>query len=265
MNTQRECPDIETSTDDYARRFNGPVGTWLLDVQWDAIHQLLASCPGQSVLELGGGHAQLTGSLLDHGYHVTVMGSDPSCAQRVKPFLEPNRCQYHTGDLLNLPYADQSFDTVIAIRLMAHIEDWPRFLAEATRVARHAVIIDYPSLVSVNRVEKLLFGVKKALEGNTRHYRCFNTKMIADACKTQGYSPENRRRQFFCPMVVHRALKMPKLSHAMEAVCRALGLTNTLGSPVILKLSRAKVNNATGKGTGALLAAMRLMIFTHWG
>lgn len=264
VNTQRECPDIETSTDDYARRFNGPVGTWLLDVQWDAIHQLLATCPGQSVLELGGGHAQLTGSLLDHGYHVTVMGSDESCAKRVRPFIEPNRCQFHTGDLLNLPYADQSFDTVIAIRLMAHVEDWPRFLAEATRVARHAVIIDYPSLVSVNRVEKLLFGLKKALEGNTRHYRCFTTKMIADACKPHGYFPVSRRRQFFCPMVVHRALKMPRLSHTLEACCRALGLTVLLGSPVILKLARTE--EATGSSAAtAVLAAMRLLIFTHWG
>lgn len=237
---QRETPDIETSTDDYARRFNGPVGTWLLDVQWEAVHRLLSDCPGKQILELGGGHAQLTGSLLDHDYHVTVLGSDPSCARRIKPFLEHQRCKFHAGDLLNLPYADKSFDTVIALRLMAHIEDWPRFLAEATRVARHAVIVDYPSLVSVNRVEKLLFGLKKAFEGNTRWYRCFTTKMIGDITQTHGYAPDGTQRQFFLPMVMHRALKRPGLSNAMESACRAIGLTHTLGSPVILRLIRAE-------------------------
>lgn len=245
MNThQRETPDIETSTDDYARRFNGSVGTWLLDVQWDAIYGLLNNCPGKSVLELGGGHAQLTGSLLDHDYRVTVMGSTPGCAQRVKPFLGHQRCTFHAGDLLNLPYEDRSFDTVIALRLMAHVEDWPRMLSEATRVARHAVIVDYPSLVSVNRVEKLLFGLKKAIEGNTRTYRCLTTKMIAEVCQPSGYAPDGRQRQFFLPMVIHRALKRPKLSSAMEAACRAIGLTQALGSPVILKLTRTEDSHA---------------------
>jgi ubiquinone/menaquinone biosynthesis C-methylase UbiE len=240
LNTRpREQPDIETSTDDYARRFNGSVGTWLLDIQWTAVHKLLVDCPGKHVLELGGGHGQITGNLLDHGYHVTTVGSDPSCAHRLKPFLEHQRCAFHTGNLLNLPYDDQSFDTVIALRLMAHLEDWPRLLAEATRVARHAVIIDYPSLVSVNRTEKLLFGLKKAIEKNTRYYRCFTTKMIGEACLPCGFAPDGRQRQFFLPMVIHRTLKQPKLSQAMESACRAVGLTYALGSPVMLKLSRS--------------------------
>ncbi len=245
----RETPDIETSTDDYARRFKGTVGTWLLDVQWDAVYNQLKDCPGKRVLELGGGHAQLTGSLLDRDYHVTVLGSDESCAQRLKPFLDHQRCAFHTGDLFRLPYEDNSFDTVIALRLMAHIENWPRFLAEATRVARHAVILDYPSLVSINRVEKLLFAVKKAIEKNTRWYKCYTTKIIAEQAQLHGFIPDGRQRQFFMPMVIHRTLKAPILSSAMESVCRAVGLTQALGSPVILKLSN---NGSTAAPVAAI-------------
>jgi SAM-dependent methyltransferase len=238
VDTHRETPDIESSTEDYAQRFTGPVGTWLLDRQWDAVYNMLQTCPGKTILEVGGGHAQLTGNLLDHDYQVTVTGSDPRCALRVKPFFQPGRCSFQVADLLNLPYPDRSFDTVIALRLMAHIHDWPRFLSELTRVARHAVILDYPSLVSINRVERLLFGLKKALEKNTRPYTCYTTKIIGDACQPLGYSPDGRQRQFFWPMVIHRTLKMPKLSAAMESLSRAIGLTQTLGSPVVLKLSR---------------------------
>jgi len=239
VDTHRKTPDIESSTDEYARRFSGAVGAWLLEIQWDAVYQMLHRCPGRSVLEVGGGHAQLTGALLDHGYDVTVLGSDPCCAHRVRQFIEPGRCAFHVGDLLDLPYADNSFDTVIALRVMAHLEDWPRFLSELTRVARHAVIIDYPSRVSINRMERLLFGLKKAIEGNTRPYQCFTTKIIGDACLPLGYAPEERLRQFFCPMVVHRSMKLPKLSAMLEYACRALGLTRALGSPVVLKLSRS--------------------------
>ena len=177
---------------------------------------------------------------------------------------QPGRCAFHTGDLLNLPYEDNSFDTVVAIRLMAHIEDWPRFLAEAGRVARNAVIIDYPSLVSVNRVEKLMFGLKKALEGNTRHYRCFTTNMIKDACAPSGLVPRARQRQFFWPMVVHRAMKMPKLSHAMESACRVVGLTYMLGSPVILQLAHTEVAEKPAvKST--LAAAVNLLSLANLG
>ncbi len=236
----RETPDIETSTDEYAHRFDGPVGVWLLDVQWQAIHRLLQTCSARRVLDVGGGHAQLTGALLDHGYQVTVLGSDPSCAHRLKPFLEPGRCEFHVGNLLNLPYRDRSFDVVIGIRLMAHLKHWPVFLQEAGRVANEAVIIDYPSLASINRVERLMFGVKKAIEGNTRHYQCLTTRMIAEASERFDYAPHGRVRQFFLPMVLHRALKMPRVSQAIESACRSVGLTGMLGSPVVLKLARAE-------------------------
>lgn len=261
--SKRETPDIQTSTDDYAGRFHGPVGTWMLDVQWDAIHKLLRTCPGRQVLELGGGHAQLTGALLDHGYHVTVLGSDESCAHRLKPFLEPGRCAFHTGDLLNLPYEDKSFDTVIAIRLMAHIRDWPRFLAEAGRVARHTVIIDYPTIYSCNVIERMLFGIKKAVEGNTRSYYCYTTREIHRSCASAGFIPSGRARQFFLPMVLHRAMKMPKLSRAMESACHALGLTALFGSPVVLKLVRSEQEQNPAVQT--LAAAGKLLVFTHWG
>lgn len=234
----RETPDIETSTDEYAGRFTGPVGTWLLDEQWSSVRRMLRDCPGRSVLEVGGGHAQITGSLLDHDYDVTVLGSDSCCARRLGPFLRPGRCRFHVGRMLYLPYADDSFDVVIALRLMAHMNHWQRMLQEAVRVARHAVIIDYPSVYSVNSLERVLFGLKKLFEGNTRPYRCFDDRTIAEACRATGFAPTDRRPQFFLPMVLHRMLRMPRVSAGMERACRAVRLTGLLGSPVVLKLSR---------------------------
>ena len=39
-------------------------------------------------------------------------------------------------------------------------------------------------------------------------------------------------------MMLHRALKQPRLSAAMECFFRITGLTGLLGSPVILKAER---------------------------
>ncbi len=235
-----DTPDIETSTDAYAGRFAGPTGTWLLDEQWDAVWDMLKDCPGNRILEVGGGHAQLTGALLEHGYDVTAIGSVVSCANRIKPFLQNDRCRFNVGSLTNLPYADDAFDIVIAIRLMAHMDHWQDMLREAARVARHAVILDYPSVYSVNRLEHMLFKFKKMIEGNTRPYRCFTTNDIDRTCRPYNLAYADRRRQFFLPMVLHRMIKMPGLSAFMENCCRGVGLTYLLGSPIVLKLARTR-------------------------
>ena len=49
-------PDVETASDDYARRFSGPVGEWFLDVQERACLDLLRPWRGGTVLDVGGGH-----------------------------------------------------------------------------------------------------------------------------------------------------------------------------------------------------------------
>jgi len=64
--------------------------------------------------------------------------------------------------------------------------------------------------------------------------------MIAEVSERYDYVPHGRVRQFFLPMVLHRAMKMPKVSQAIESVCRSVGLTGALGSPVALKLARAE-------------------------
>ena len=51
-----------------------------------------------------------------------------------------------------------------------------------------------------------------------------------------GYAPTATKKQFFLPMVLHRMLKSRAASAAMEAICRALGLTRLWGSPVIVRM-----------------------------
>ena len=76
-----EDADIGTSSEDYARRFTGAVGRWFIETQTRITLGFLDALPvGASVLDVGGGHAQITPPLLEAGYEVTVAGSDPSCS-----------------------------------------------------------------------------------------------------------------------------------------------------------------------------------------
>ena len=157
----RETPDIETASDSYARRFAGAAGRYLLAEQDDAIRAVLADWRGGSVLDVGGGHGQLTPLLRSLASDVLVFGSDAQGLERVRRDFPD--CPTATGDLLALPFAPASFDVVVAVRLLPHVRNWPRLLAELCRVARSTVVVDYPRTTGFNGLTPLLFPLKKRL------------------------------------------------------------------------------------------------------
>jgi ubiquinone/menaquinone biosynthesis C-methylase UbiE len=231
-----ETADIETSSNDYALRFFGEIGDWLLKVQEEATLGALAPYPNAKVLDVGGGHGQLTNALVQNGYQVTVLGSANICKTRIQSFIDQGLCSFKVGNILDLPYSNQAFDIVVSYRLLPHVTQWRQFLSELARVARQAVIVDYPTVQSVNYIAPYLFQLKKNLEGNTRPFTCFKESELLEVFKSLGFIRAERYPQFFLPMVLHRTVKSPALSRAVERFCRLSGLTSLLGSPVILKV-----------------------------
>jgi 2-polyprenyl-3-methyl-5-hydroxy-6-metoxy-1,4-benzoquinol methylase len=233
-----ETADIETSSDAYAQRFTGEIGSWFLQVQEDATLRMLASHLGARVLDVGGGHGQLTQALVQHGYKVTVLGSADLCKQRIQTFLDAHRCAFTVGNILDLPYPNQAFDIVISYRLLPHVTQWKRFVSELTRVAHRVVMLDFPAVRSLNCLTPLLFHMKKRLEGNTRPYASFREAELLAMFQSLGFIRAERYPEFFLPMVLHRIVNSPRLSSVTEGMCRLAGLTSAFGSPVIVKLVR---------------------------
>lgn len=232
----RETPDIETSSEGYARRFSGEVGAWFLATQLLVALEMLepwSRKPGTTVLDVGGGHAQLAGPLAERGYRVTVTGTDPVCRQRLDRSIP-----FEVRDLPGLSFPDRSFDVVIAFRLIAHMERWRELVGEMCRIARYAVVLDYSDTRSFNLLYGRLFPWKRRLEGNTRDFLRFQPGEVAAECARHGFGRPVTRRQFFLPMVVHRQLKQAGLSRAVEGASAVLGLTRALGSPVVLRMVR---------------------------
>lgn len=83
--------DVASSSNDYALRFSGPVGEYLLETQINtvkkALEKYLTEAPNntqKTVLKLGGGHCQLTQTYLDLGFKVTIQGSDKEVLLELK-------------------------------------------------------------------------------------------------------------------------------------------------------------------------------------
>lgn len=233
-----ETADIETSSDEYAARFAGPTGSWMLQVQETIVRDLLKPLKVKTVLDVGGGHGQLALPLGRAGFPVTVVASADSCRRRIAALVDSGQCRFVVGNLIELPFADRSFDVALCFRLVTHCERWPQLIRELCRVARQAVIVDYPTSQSLNRLAPQLFGAKKKLEGNTRTFRLFRHDELAHEFIKHDFRAGRRIGQFFLPMVLHRMLRCRPVSAGLEALFQAAGLSRHWGSPVIVEMLR---------------------------
>ena len=104
------------------------------------------------------------------------------------------------------------------------------------------MIVDYSDRRSFNALYGPLFQWKKKIEGDTRPFITFRPGEVGAELAGHGFGRPVEVRQFFVPMVVHRALGSvlgtAAPSRALEAVSSGLGLTRALGSPVILRVER---------------------------
>jgi SAM-dependent methyltransferase len=225
--------DVHSSSDEYARRFSGPIGAWLLEVQARSLNQVLAEFAGKNALDVGGGHGQLLPLLIGHGCQTTLFASSAAATKNARQYIDAGKVKAATGDIFHPPFPEQSFDLVCSIRILSHADDWKGFVRELCRLSRDAVIVDYPTFRSVNIISRLFFPLKKLVEKNTRTFTTFWEAELAEEFKKNGFILKDKFPQFFFPMALHRGVKQRVFSESIEAAASALQLTKMLGSPVL--------------------------------
>lgn len=240
------APDVETASSGYASRFDGAIGQWMLSIQTQCVRGLLEQCSPRRlrILEIGGGHGQLTPLFVEAGHHVTVHGSADHALTRTQILKEtcPDRVALVVSPLWEIPAADQAFDLVVGIRLLAHVEAWERLLREFSRLSARWVLFDYPPLWSANLLTPVLFHLKRAIEGNTRPYFCYRGRRLRSALRAEGFEEVATERQYALPMGIHRAAARPRFSQRAESALAAIGVTHILGSPALLMAQRGRAN-----------------------
>jgi 2-polyprenyl-3-methyl-5-hydroxy-6-metoxy-1,4-benzoquinol methylase len=237
MNKFSETADIETASDDYAIRFSGGAGRWMLAEQLRCFWRVAKACgvtERAKILDVGGGHGQISNPLAELGYDVTATGSADVCAAKLAP-----QVKFTVADNLNLPFSDGAFDLVTCFRLVPHCQNWQQLISELCRVSRRGVIVDYPTTQSINFVADKFFGAKKGIEKNTRPFTLFSHAEIANAFLVSDFEVQSKEPQFVAPMVLHRMLKSPAVSQGIELLLSPLA--KYFGSPVILGAVRVSL------------------------
>lgn len=233
--TAKETADVAASTEAYSRRFSGRVGAWMLGVQSATLLAMLLDLSDSSVLDVGGGHAQVSPMLDDMGYSThTVVSRSEATERLIRMGISGQKIR--VGDLMDLPFADRSFGAVVSVRMMAHVQDLPGYVGELCRVADRAVVVDYTCMQGLGRAGTWLFSAKRALEGDTRRYTVSYRSEISELFEKNGFMIDQHVGQFALPLVLHRKLRVTYISRALEFVLRPLA--RRFGNPVLLRATR---------------------------
>ncbi len=201
----------------------------MLDRQFELVLAALREIGAATVLEVGGGHAQLAPRLAAEGFRVTVAASGEEALGR----LEGAPVTTVVAPLGDLPFETGAFDAVICVRLLCHTEEWRDLLGELARVARCGLIVDYPIRSGWQRAAPLLFSWKRHIEKSTHSWTAFTHAEIEEACGHAGFVMKSRVGQFALPMVLHRVLKNVKWSVRMESAWRRWSHARGQAGPVI--------------------------------
>lgn len=142
---------------DYERFWTGPGKRYLDRLERKIVNDVLPA--GNSIVEIGAGFGRLGQCYADKyaDVHMVEPASNLRAAA-MKAFGD--RVVYHAASLYDLPFADESFDTVLMVRVFHHLRDSNKALKELHRILKPSgtLIFSYSNLRNLGRGMRFLLG-----------------------------------------------------------------------------------------------------------
>lgn len=95
--------------------------------------------PDTHFLDIGVGTGRFSIPFLESGYNVTGIDISEQMMHRLRDKVGQSKClSLHVADARSIPFADGSFDVVLAMQVLHLIPEWRAALEEASRVLKPA-------------------------------------------------------------------------------------------------------------------------------
>jgi len=163
-----------------------------------ALLDALGPAAGRSLIDVGGGTGNFAQALSDEGFRVRLCDYSPEMARRASAKL--GNGPVAVADAMHLAFADHSFDCVISVNVLGHVEDWRSMLAEARRVIRGGPYVMKASTretLQANWVVEYLPGIRD--HAPVHHYQ--PESVITDALRDAGFSRVELSRVHYTEML----------------------------------------------------------------
>lgn len=227
------APDVFTASPAYDTRFSGALGDYFLSVQEQAVisHLERITTGSVSIIEIGGGHLQITKKLLALGHSVTIHGSTDEALAKLDSSELSSKVQRVVCPLEQLNQKIKRSDIVIALRLLPHVVDEKTLLSQMIRLAKTGIIFDFASTRGLNSLSKLTFALKQGIEKNTRPYFNHSPAAVKKTLLELNCKEIEFKGQFVFPMGLHRGVNKVSLSKLIESIGQPV--RDLWGNPII--------------------------------
>ena len=221
-------------------RFSGPIGVWLAETQAAILREYASARNGDDVLDVGTGTGRAALILAESGARVTAVDASAEMLRvaEARAVARGAAITFGVGDAHHLAFPDRAFDTVVSLRVLMHTPNWRQCVAEACRVSRGRVIVDYPAALSVAAVQSATRKLVHQFGVSTEPYRVFSAREIHAAFASQGFRITREHRQFVLPIAFHKLIGSRGFSQGLEQGLAAVGLLGLTGSPVTVLAER---------------------------
>lgn len=155
---------------DYDAWYDSPRGRWIASTEFALLRRHLDLRPGQQVLDVGCGTGWFTRRLAQTGLAMTGLDLDEQMLAVARQ-RTPEGIAWLQGDATRLPFADRSFDQVVALTSLCFVPDWPRAVAEIVRVTRRGFALGLLNRHSLLWRDKGRHGGSGAYRGAHWHTR----------------------------------------------------------------------------------------------
>ena len=151
MTAQKEKSRLfDAWPDEYDRWFTTPIGTLVKKYEAELIFDLLRPDPGEIILDAGCGTGVFTIDILALG--ARVIGLDISLPMLKRSWEKAREYPFQIvlGDMLKLPFLEDSFDKVVSVTALEFIEEAKSSVQELFRVTKKGGCIVVATLNSLS-------------------------------------------------------------------------------------------------------------------
>jgi ubiquinone/menaquinone biosynthesis C-methylase UbiE len=222
-------------------RFGGPIGELLAESQAAVLRDFAGGrLDGRTAIDVGTGTARAALLLAEAGADVTALDASSEMLRvaRARAASRGAAIRFEVGDAHHLGHANRSFDIAVSLRVLMHTPNWTQCIAELCRVARHRVIVDFPSLGSVAALQAAARRIATVSGMRVEAYRVFTEAQVRRELERHGFHVARTHRQFVLPIALHTRLGSRRLTERVEGGLAAIGLLALAGSPVTVVAER---------------------------